>query len=335
MKKYIQKFLYIGLLVAVMTLIMSSLAYAGDAATNYQKKLDDIASQVKGYAELIIVISALFTSILYMMSFANPGNKEWAKKSLYALVVGVLMLVLYTNIAGWIYTLLGKSPDGLPASMNINDKIKTVNGDPVDKYNNSNSNSSSAVDPLYGATPTPTITITPDGKGYTMPNGMIANHLPSGDIKAPNTNFSDFVGKPITLTATDIQHYSENNQLKYLSDEQLKTARDMIQPIMGQSDEWRSIGINLGNMVVDGKSGPGVIPDYGALQVNLYTTIQKAYDFDDLDKFPTDKLMNAHELIVTDKDWFPPTVTNPTIFTYKGRIAIKVNDILKSRGAIK
>lgn len=139
MKKHLKQILYLSTIIAVMTLLMSSFAYA---KTAYEQQLDTIAGQVKGYAELIIVISALFTSILYMMSFANPGNKEWAKKSLYALVIGVFMLVLYQNIAGWISDLLVGSP-GMPKDLTT----ALSGGDKIVKVEYPNSNNSDTYDP--------------------------------------------------------------------------------------------------------------------------------------------------------------------------------------------
>lgn len=88
-------------IMVVMTLTMAASGFA-----TLETTLEGITGKVKTVGIAIVAFSAVVTAIMYMASAVNPGMKENAKKALVALIIGVVILFLSDQIAGFIKELI-------------------------------------------------------------------------------------------------------------------------------------------------------------------------------------------------------------------------------------
>lgn len=107
MKKLLmnKKLWSVVILAVVLTLSISVGVFADDLAGFITGTL---VTNLKTIAGAFVVLAAVATAILYMAGSVNPKLKDKGKDALYALIIGVIVLVLSDNIQGWIKGLAGK-----------------------------------------------------------------------------------------------------------------------------------------------------------------------------------------------------------------------------------
>lgn len=113
MKKFLKskKVWSVVLLAVVLVLAMGTFVFAaevtGSDSTLSSFIKDTLTGRLQGIAGAFVVLSAIATAILYMAGAVNPKLKEKGKDALYALIIGVIVLVLAGNIQEWIKSVIG------------------------------------------------------------------------------------------------------------------------------------------------------------------------------------------------------------------------------------
>ena len=106
MKKMLmnKKLWSVVLLVVVLALSMSVMVFAADPAkTALQTFIEDtLVKRLQAIAGAFVVLAAIATAILYMAGAVNPKHKDNGKNALYALIIGVIVLVLSGNIQAYL-----------------------------------------------------------------------------------------------------------------------------------------------------------------------------------------------------------------------------------------
>lgn len=94
-----KRVLTIVALVTFLTLLMASGVFA---ANKVEAFVTDLTKNIRSIAIFFIALAATITAVLYMLGAANPKMKSLSKDALYALIVGVIILVLSGNIADFV-----------------------------------------------------------------------------------------------------------------------------------------------------------------------------------------------------------------------------------------
>lgn len=88
-----KKIFSVILLVAVLTLIMSTCVYA-----DFNSTVNGINTKIRAVSTVFIAFCALATAIMYMMSSVNPKLKNNAKEALVGLIIGIVIFALSDKI---------------------------------------------------------------------------------------------------------------------------------------------------------------------------------------------------------------------------------------------
>ena len=98
MKKMLmnKKLWSVVLLSVVLTLAMSIGVFAADELKTFIS--NTLTPRLQGIAGVFVVLAAIATAILYMAGSVNPKMKDKSKDALYALIIGVIVLVLSGKI---------------------------------------------------------------------------------------------------------------------------------------------------------------------------------------------------------------------------------------------
>lgn len=108
MKKFLnKKVLSFLFLVSVLTLIIAVPVFA----ENINEYIEILTINIRRAAIVFIALAACTTAILYMVGSVNPKVKDKGKDALYALIIGVIILVFSNDIANWIGDITGRHVD--------------------------------------------------------------------------------------------------------------------------------------------------------------------------------------------------------------------------------
>lgn len=108
MKKILmnRKLWSVVLLAVVLILAMSTAVFAATSIEDFIT--GTLVANLKSIAGAFVVLAAIATAILYMAGSVNPKLKDKGKDALYALIIGVIVLVLSDSIKGWIAGIANK-----------------------------------------------------------------------------------------------------------------------------------------------------------------------------------------------------------------------------------
>jgi hypothetical protein len=75
--------------------------------SKYNKKVDDVTKDAYSYIVPIISLSAVIVAAMYIASPMSPNLKTNAKVALVGIMVGVILLLFYNQIGGFIEDITG------------------------------------------------------------------------------------------------------------------------------------------------------------------------------------------------------------------------------------